>query len=680
MTEGTTLHASSALEEGFASADRISVTEVRNALRCPRLFALGRALGQQLAFPVGSSCLGAAFHRIVERFAREVESPPSSFVTLPAGAPRDASEAGLTHWLIGLLVQELESDQTYVSIPSEVDDLAEALREFARHLAGRLQRFEAPPAKALGKLLREGERSIEARLEPAGPLVCGRWDALYGNHNDELEIVEYKLTDEANDDLDRAQVALYSALLRAQAGVTARPVVLRFTPSLRETALPVAAAEQLLEATLLPVVRSMGQWATAPQTAPATARKDLCAACPVAKQCAETYPERLGVRDDPPTAGSRPRAGALQGIQDAQPSPLPAAADEDAEGEREADALKERILAELRRLGTNATCPRPPTVGPTLYIVEVVRAARGSVVQLDRTAEDVRHRLATEDGIDVEYQRDGGHRRFVAKRKQPRRVLLGPLLDKKRDWLSARPGRLIVGQEPNGEILCADLSDSSTPHLLIAGQSGSGKSVLIQALVASLVRFHGPDAIRFTLIDPKRVTFVGATFRTAVASHLEGPIRYEIDEVLPIVDQLVELMEERYRLFATAQVMDIDEYNEQSQAHERLELRVLVVDEFQDLVADKHAGKAFFSGIQRLGAKARAAGIHLILATQRPDRDTVPPIVKANLGGRIALSVSSQANSRIVLDQGGAERLLGKGDLLASLGRGLVRAQGALLA
>jgi DNA segregation ATPase FtsK/SpoIIIE, S-DNA-T family len=259
-------------------------------------------------------------------------------------------------------------------------------------------------------------------------------------------------------------------------------------------------------------------------------------------------------------------------------------------------------------------------------------------------------------------------------------VLLGPLLDKKRDWLAQRAGRFVVGQEPNGEILCADLSDSSTPHLLIAGQSGSGKSVLIQALVASLVRFHGPEAIRFTLIDPKRVTFVGAAFRAAVASHLEGPIRYEIDEVLPVIEQLVELMEERYRMFEGARVIDVDEYNEQALDADRLERRVLVVDEFQDLVTERGAAAEFFSGIRRLGAKARAAGIHMVLATQRPDRDTVPPIVKANLGGRIALQVSSQVNSRIVLDQGGAERLLGKGDLLASLGRGIVRAQGPLLA
>jgi S-DNA-T family DNA segregation ATPase FtsK/SpoIIIE len=100
-----------------------------------------------------------------------------------------------------------------------------------------------------------------------------------------------------------------------------------------------------------------------------------------------------------------------------------------------------------------------------------------------------------------------------------------------------------------------------------------------------------------------------------------------------------------------------------------------VVDEFQDLLADKATRQAFLDGVKRLGAKARAAGIHLVCATQRPDKSTVPGEIKANLNGRIALRVQAQVNSRIILDRGGAELLLGKGDLLADLGHGVVRAQ-----
>lgn len=658
--------------------DRVSVTEVRNALRCPRLFALGRSLERSVAFPVGSSCLGASFHRIVERLTQVVSAPPASLVALEVGAPRDAVEAALSDWLLDLLIVELSSDAMYATMPGEVDDLAEALRELSRHLTGRLRRSPERPAAALLHLLHAGERAIEAALDPGGLVVSGRLDALYADPVGELEVVEYKLTDEANDELDRAQVALYRELLRRAHGQEARAVVLRFSPTLREASMSAEAADAFLKERVLPVVRAMGEWADDPSHAPATGRRDLCAACPVARECQHSYPAPLPPRDDPPNAAIRPRPGVTSGLSTPAPSPDVVLPDTDSNGRNEAEALRDRILAELKREGALAACPRPPVVGPTLYLIEVSRP-RGAVRHLDRAAEDVRHRLAAEDGVEAEYEKSGGHRRFVVKRPKPQRVLLRPLLLAQRDYLSARPGRFVVGQCPDGQISCGDFSDSSTPHLLVAGQSGSGKSVLLQSLIASLVQYHPPASIRFTLVDPKRVTFNGASFRGAVAAHLDGPVRFDIEDVLPVLEQLIEAMEERYGLFETARVTDIGEFNEQASAEARLERRILVIDEFQDLIGDKATTAAFFGAIRRLGAKARAAGIHLVLATQRPDKDVVPPIIKANLGGKIALQVASKTNSRIVLDEGGAERLLGKGDLLANLGRGLVRAQAPLL-
>jgi S-DNA-T family DNA segregation ATPase FtsK/SpoIIIE len=658
--------------------ERISVTEVRNALRCPRLFALGRMLGQSVAFPVGSSCLGATFHRIVERLSRVAAEPPRRFAQLPAGAARDEVQARLADWLLDLLIEELSADASYASMPGEVDDLAEALRELARHLAARLVVLPEPAPLALQRLLHSGEQEIEATLGEGGPLVSGRLDALFADGQGALEVVEYKLTDEANDELDRAQVGLYRALLKAARGVDARPLILRFSPTLRELPLAAEASDAFLQTRVLPVVHAMSEWARDLGCVPATRREDLCAACPVASACKANYPERLAVRDDPPMTALRPRPGPVSGLSDVVVWDAGAARADDAEGQREAEALKERILTELKREGALAVCPRPPIVGPTLYQIEVSRP-RGAVRHLDRAADDVRHRLAAEDGVDVEYQKSGGHRHFIVRRKHPKSVLLAPLLAARRVFLAARAGRFIVGQCPDGDILCGDFSDSSTPHLLVAGQTGSGKSVFLQSVIASLVQYHPPSAIRFTLVDPKRVTFNAVAFRGAVAAHLDGPVRFDVEEVLPVLEQLIELMEERYGLFAAARVTDIGEFNEQSSSAEQLERRLLVIDEFQDLISDKATKERFFAAIKRLGAKSRAAGIHLVLATQRPDRDVVPPIVKANLGGKIALQVASKVNSRIVLDEAGAEALLGKGDLLANLGRGLVRAQAAML-
>jgi S-DNA-T family DNA segregation ATPase FtsK/SpoIIIE len=468
--------------------ERISVTEVRNALRCPRIFALGRLRHQAVAFPVGSSCLGATFHRVVDRFAAVAHAAPAYFEKLPAGSPRDVVEAALTQWLLDGLVDELESDPGYGAMPGEVDDLAEALRELARHLAGRLRAFDVAPAVALPRVVRTGERVIESRLEPDGPLIHGRIDALYGDSKDQLEVVEYKLTDEANDTLDRAQVALYGALVRLVDGTDARTVILRFTPTLRETAMASEDATALIDRTVRPLLRDMQRWASGPELAPATQRSDLCAACPMAQPCAETYPERLPARDDPPMAGVRPRPGSDGPVQQAAPVTRPLASADDEEGRREAEELKTRILGELKRQGVAAISPRPPLVGPTLYIIEISRP-RGPVAHLDRTAEDVRHRLAAGDDISVTFEKEGGHRRFVVKRRKPRRVFLGPLLEQRRDWLQAKPGRFVVGQRPDGEVVVGDFSDSSTPHLLVAGQAGSGKSVLLQSIVASMVQY-----------------------------------------------------------------------------------------------------------------------------------------------------------------------------------------------
>lgn len=656
----------------------LSVTEVRNALRCPRLFTLGRVRGRVVGFPIGSSSLGATFHRVVEKMAREVDKPPEHFDALLSGCARDAIEASLIRWLLARLVDELDSDPTYAAIPGEVDELAEALRELARHLGGRLKRLREAPGDALRAVLRSGERSVETRLEPNGPLLVGKLDALYADGAGSLEVVEYKLTDEANDALDRAQVALYRELLRASEGKSARPLILRFSPTLRETSMSESDADLLVERSLRPLLRSMVEWLEHPEAAPATERRDLCPACPLALACSEFYQGSIAPRDHPPAAATRPRPTVDGVLQNSPSIDRSSTYPVDAAGRDQAERLRDMILKELNRQGIQATSPRPPTVGPTLYVIEIARP-RGSVRQLDAAAEDVRHRLASDENIDVHYEKRGGHRRFVVRRSDPQAVLLGPLMEKKRDWLAARSGRFLLGQEPDGGIVVGDFADASTPHLLVAGQAGSGKSCLLRAIVASLVQFHGPESIRFTLLDPKRVTFQTPSFQSAVGAHLDSPIEFDAERAMPAVQELVEIMKERYVLFERARVTDLDEYNAEAAASARLERRVLVIDEFQDLTADKKTASMFFDGIKRLGARARAAGVHLVLATQRPDAATVPPILKANLGGKVAMKVASQTNSRIVLDEGGAEHLLGKGDLLADLGHGIVRAQAAIV-
>lgn len=656
----------------------ISVTEVRNALRCPRVFALGRMRGQQVAFPLGASSLGSAFHRIVETAARTAGDPPERLRRLEAGARREVTAEAVAAWLLALLVRELEHAPAYCSMPAEVDDLAEALRQLASYLAERTEQTGQAPAQALERFFAEVERPVAATIATAnGDVVLrGRIDALHAPADGALEVVEYKLTDETNDEVDRAQVALYRHLLAEAEGLDTAPVILRFNPGLSFTRIEPATADRLVQGTLLPLLGRMSQWLEGNERPPATERADLCPACPVRSACRETYSEWLPVRDQPPSGATRPRpqpAGALE-PNVTESTTVPPEPDDSA-GREEAEHLKDRIVDILRRQSAPATVPKEPIVGPRLVSVEI-NAARGGVRRVDKAAEDVIHQLESEDGYKAEYVKQRGLRMFRVERTEPRQVSLPGLIAKQSRWLAERPGRFVLGEGIDGSVVTGDLSEPSSCHLLVGGMTGSGKSVLLRAITASLAQLHGPSSIRFTLVDPKRVSF--GSFQARMAAHLAHPLCFEVEEVLEVLSSLVDEMEDRYRLFADEHVQDIGELNEGRTDEEVLPRHVLVVDEFQDLVVTKATREPFVEAVMKLGAKARAAGIHLVLATQRPDRETVPGPIKANLPGKIGLRVQDGVNSRIVLGRKGAESLLGKGDLLADLGRDVVRAQAPL--
>ncbi len=664
-----------------------SVTETRNALRCPRVFALGRLRGQQVMFPVGASALGSLFHRLVADFARQSGSARLRGAAGDAPAPEIAD--ALTVSLLTLLAGKLERNPVYTSMPAEVDDLAEALREFAHHVARASAAAGLAPAEAVARFLAAAEMPVAVELEHSGVrmLLSGRIDALHVPPGGAAEVVEYKLTDDSNEELDRAQVALYRFLLGRARQLDAAPVILRFNPRLTVTRLAGREADELVERRLLPLLRDMARWTEEPRSAPPTERTDLCSACPLRAPCAELFPEPLPPRDDPPSGARRPRPDATGDLRPglielvalrrgtaARAAPEASAHDatpDAGEGER----VRALILDLLARLGVEQPTARPAVVGSRLIQVEV-SVARGRVNAIERAAADVEHRLEADHGLRAHLGRKGALRVFIVARQRPEPVQLPALLAASADWLHARAGRFVIGETMDRTPLCGDLSDASAAHLLVGGTTGSGKSVLLRAIAASLVHFHSPAAIQLTLVDPKRVSF--ARLASALAAHMAGPLLHGVEEVIPALASLVEEMEERYAMFESARVQDIDEYNELQPSGSPLARRVVLVDEFQDLVAVKATRERFVDIVQRLGSKARASGIHLVLATQRPTRENVPGGIKANLPGRIALRVASALESRIILDEAGAESLLGKGDLLADLGQGRVRAQSPL--
>jgi S-DNA-T family DNA segregation ATPase FtsK/SpoIIIE len=227
-----------------------------------------------------------------------------------------------------------------------------------------------------------------------------------------------------------------------------------------------------------------------------------------------------------------------------------------------------------------------------------------------------------------------------------------------------------VGVGIEGEAILSDFCDSNTCHILVAGTSGSGKSEWLKALVASLVRWNPPEHLRLALVDPKVLTFSSI----ADSPYLWRPVAIDLGSALGVLRDAISEMDRRYRMLAQEGLVSLHDRFQEGRTD--VPFLILVFDEFADLILiGRNEKREFEEMVARLAGKGRAAAIHLVLATQRPDRTVVTGLIKSNLPMKVCLRVANATNSQIALGEPGAESLLGKGDLLCDLGRGPVRAQ-----
>jgi S-DNA-T family DNA segregation ATPase FtsK/SpoIIIE len=213
-----------------------------------------------------------------------------------------------------------------------------------------------------------------------------------------------------------------------------------------------------------------------------------------------------------------------------------------------------------------------------------------------------------------------------------------------------------LGRDVAGSPIVTDLA--RLPHLLIAGQTGSGKSVLINAVITSLLLQATPDEVRLILADPKRVELAGFNG----IPHLVTPVVTDHDKILNALYWATGEMDRRYRLFARATARNIEKYNELRKGPDRIPYVVLIIDELADLMMS--APIQVEKAITRISQLARATGIHLVVATQRPSVDVITGLIKANIPARVAFATASAVDSRTIIDMTGAEKLLGRGDML----------------
>jgi len=241
---------------------------------------------------------------------------------------------------------------------------------------------------------------------------------------------------------------------------------------------------------------------------------------------------------------------------------------------------------------------------------------------------------------------------------EPALVSLRDVMDSPGFAKHKSPLAIALGQSVSGVPISADLA--SMPHVLIAGTTGSGKSVCVNAIIASILVHHTPEEVRFIMVDPKRVELTGYNG----IPHLVAPVVVELERIVGVLKWVTREMDDRYRRFSEAGARNIEDYNKHRDpvTTDLMAYIVVIIDELADLMM--LAPEETERTITRIAALARATGIHLVLATQRPSVDVVTGLIKANFPARIAFAVAGSVDSRVILDQPGAERLLGRGDML----------------
>lgn len=327
------------------------------------------------------------------------------------------------------------------------------------------------------------------------------------------------------------------------------------------------------------------------------------------------------------------------------------------------------------------------TIGPTVTLYEIIPAPGVRISKIKNLEDDIALSLAAL-GIRIIAPMPGkGTIGIEVPNMHPEMVSMRSILATEKFQTTTMDLPIAMGKTISNEVYIGDLS--KMPHLLVAGATGQGKSVGINSILVSLLYKKHPSQLKFVLVDPKKVEL---TLFNKIERHFLAKLPGEADAIITdtkkVINTLNSLcieMDQRYDLLKDAQVRNLKEYNEKfikrklnpNNSHRFLPYIVLIVDEFADLMMT--AGKEVETPIARLAQLARAVGIHLVLATQRPSVNIITGTIKANFPARLAFRVLSKIDSRTILDSGGADQLIGRGDMLLSTGNDLIRLQCAFV-
>ena len=671
-----------------------SVTQVRVAIECPRLFYLSHHFGGKTLFipPSDSPGIGTIFHQLCEQCTDRLQQD-SRFQALfsPTASQLDQSQISskIQALLYELVVFPKIDDHEIASI---LLPLWQGLTSLFPHWTQLLvtNRGYCQPEEVIRKTFIAQEKDLSYNFTlPDGTQqqVNGKFDSLiFDCERDRYCVVDYKTYQPVDPSANLAQVALYSYMLQQQKGVPIDAAVYCVLPEFQKHYYSWEELEDTVHQLIPHKLQQMRQWLTwkpaqveeggdgetiknhcTPAIAkgnleppPPTRQPHLCNICPQQQTC-QTFFEDGKTEQKPVKAPSRK-------IPDTKQKSVKAPSRKTVD----ADQTGEKLVSTLEdfKIGVDYV---NATVAPAFVRIKLKPNRGVKVISIQNRSKDLQVHLGLENPPLI--TPEAGYVSVDLPRKDEDREVA-----RFDDYIqvhqsSSNPPKIGLGVNLDGKLVEADLSDPNTCHFLVGGTTGSGKSEFLRSLLLSLLYNHSPQQLKISLVDPKRVTF--PEFEDM--PWLLSPIVKDSDRAIELMEQLVDKMEQRYRKFEEAKCPHLDAYNQQliNQPNLALPRIVCIFDEYADFMAEKEIRQELESSIKRLGAKARAAGIHLIIATQRPDANVVTPIIRSNLPGRIALRTASEADSKIIFGGSNTEAayLLGKGDLLYQKGGKLERLQ-----
>jgi S-DNA-T family DNA segregation ATPase FtsK/SpoIIIE len=672
-----------------------SVTKVRVAFECARLFYLAHHFGGMTLFlPNGqASGIGNAFHELSDQFVqaalkeaqfRELFKLPSEQLKVEEIAT-NLQEAFYNLIFFPYLQSAIQTDPTKAAALHQLwQGLTGLIQRWAELLVNNRQYCSAE--EVISKTFLAQELTVKHQFKlPQGSqqLVPGRFDSLvYDFEQHRLCVVEYKTYQSPDQSAQLAQVALYSYMLNEQVGVPINSAVYGVLPDWKELTFTWDELKKTVHQMIPHKLQQMQQWVAwkpdQPDPPPVTSQPHLCEICPQRTKCQTFFTQPEGSMVSPDS--TVPGADLPDGFQvektttvsppEVQP-PQPKNQTEEKAAALDADAMGLALVNTLQSFGI-VTTYQSAAIGPAFVRVRLKPDPGVKVNAILKLSNDLRVQLgiasppliAPQAGyVSVDLPRPDRQSALFNQYFQP--ASLPP----------TAPTCIAIGVNLEGQLIEADLSDPNTCHFLVGGTTGSGKSEFLRSLLLSLLMRHPAEDLKVALVDPKRVTFPEFEHMP----WLYQAIVKEDDRAIALMEDLVAEMDSRYKKFEVQECNNLSSYNQKflQQPNKLLPRIVCIFDEYADFMAEKEIAKALELNIKRLGAMARAAGIHLVIATQRPEAKIVTPVIRSNLPGRVALRTASEADSMIILGgkQTEAAYLLGKGDLLYQSGANLLRLQ-----